>query len=280
MLRVLFLICLLIPQLLIAQNEAEGGKHLSRRGFLRGLIAGAGVAATTSPGALIASTGRRGSLVLPEALRRKIVAARMQTITQANPQAGVHVPGLKGYVRYLKRLMGDYSSHPEIQAKLSTLAQNGERALETYHQVQEASLHYKAAQKALAQTQQASQASAVSNTSAKTTRAGLSPAQKKALIKKLRSLPADMKIITIRALLGPDLLRKMAWQAKFENMVLNYEEVHLIEDYRELIKQSLLDRPEGPLSAALAPRFLEEADHVLESYYRAKPQAGSCRALL
>lgn len=116
------------------------------------------------------------------------------------------------------------------------------------------------------------------------------------LAEDLNQQPLDVRVIAIRGLLGPDLLRKMAWQVHFVNIesdeytvILNRSEVSLIMQYyaylhqamAELEKEKLALASKGmddltgsaSITEALLAQFMFEAREVILAYHKAtKPQ--------
>ncbi len=276
--------------------DSERSSGLSRRGFLRGFFASAAVVAV-NPMAAITTASNSGlaeglSAGLPEALKRKLVQLRLRSIytvgseTAASPDPFL---GLKNYIKILEDLVHQ-TTNPEHKALLMKKVAAAQEALLAYQN---------AFFRGLSTQPSSNPKSETTNPKASHEDADITSDESNSvnpsediLRNELNQKPLDIRVLTIRGLLGPDLLRRMAWQVHFVNykqneititlrpsdmtLILQYYG-YLHEAFIELQKQNLFLASKSMLdtevsdvmTASLLIQFMDEAREVILSYEKA-----------
>jgi hypothetical protein len=279
--------------------------EMSRRGFLRGFLSGAAVVAVNPMSAITASieTLKMG---LPEALKRKIVKLRLGTISQVGSEVSAHPDPFYGLKKYIELLQDLMQQTPNIEHK-AIILKKVRAAEETLLAFKEVYLRGLSSSPSPAQTKAESK---IDESWKSDLDKSLDGTQNIDLTQELERKPIEIRVIAIRTLLGPGLLRKMAWQVHFGNPstamyseILNRSEVSLIMQYYSYLHQALttlrLEKSElerrglsgfgavDSMAEVLVVQFMEEAREVILSYHKSvrptkeiKPSSNICQFYL
>ncbi len=300
--------------LFATQNRNQG--QVSRRGFLSGLL-GAGAVAVVNPMSVLSSGFGAVNVALPEALKRHIVRMRLKTVSVVGESVTGKVTdpflGLKNYVKFLEELALD-PRHANYNAALLNKLKAAKQSLVMFEQA-----YLKNLGKGL-ESSSNSETKSIDSNSSGSKRGQLSrevspehlaaEAEQQEFLLQLQELPMDLRIITIRSLLGLDHLRRMAWQVHYSGIVeiesiglshesfevqhpinsstviLSLEEMKLIRQYRfylletlhELLTEKTFLNAKGMLEGfenismaeLLLNQFLEESNLVIQAYETAQ----------
>ncbi len=215
-------------------NDLNDKGRLSRRGFL-GVLLGGATAAAMNPMSILGSSLEGLRIGLPAALKKHIVSVRLKTISVVGETAGqVTDPllGLRNYIKFLEDLALD-PINVEYNAAILNKVKAARQSLVVFEQ---AYLKNPLGQNQLDKPQDLIQKDSLNTKSL--SEKGESEELRSVFAESLQDLPMDIRIITIRTLLGPEFLRKMAWQVHFSNLktihptlILTDNEFQIIKDY-------------------------------------------------
>lgn len=280
----LSLILILISFNLYAVDLDQQG--MGRRGFLRGLF-GTAMVVAINPSFVPSAPPLTG---LPASLKEMLVKLRLKTIYEIGPETALKPDPFLGLRKYhqLLRELAQSTSSPEHRAIILGRIKATEDTLIAFERVyaRGANITQSSSASQTPETQKRVQIHEEEFESLDLT----DEASDLPLKHELERLPLDVRIVTIRTLLGPDLLRKMAWQVHYSNPqfgmaeVLKRSDINFIQEYYsylhqlrselELEKMNLEARGlsdfgiENGISTALVYQFMAEARDVILAYYR------------
>lgn len=202
----------------IFANQNTDKTQLSRRGFLRGLM-GAGAVAAVNPMSVLSSGFGAVNAALPEALKRHIVKVRLKTISVVGESATGQVSdpflGLKNYIKFLEELALDPNNANYNSALLNKL-KAAKQSLVVFEQA-----YLKNINSASNLDNKSANSGETSQSQSVNVQDPISIEEEKGsdYLSLLRQMPMDLRVLTIRSLLGVDLLRRMAWQVHYSGIV-------------------------------------------------------------